>query len=284
LKKKKNKGKRIIIILIIILLVLGLFFLFNTMKDCCIEKEKIQEISPPASFSPPPPVLPSPPPPPPPPPSVVQNPIVRTDNGTDVQQTSIRLRGFLEPHGRGEWWFELGVSASSLRRQGQEVPVSRTQDVDLLVSELSPGTEYFFRLVFRRDGRVFHGNVRSFMTDISPSPPPVLPSPPPPPPPPPSVVQNPIVRTDNGTDVQQTSIRLRGFLEPHGRGEWWFELGVSASSLRRQGQEVPVSRTQDVDLLVSELSPGTEYFFRLVFRRDGRVFHGNVRSFMTDFP
>jgi hypothetical protein len=102
-------------------------------------------------------------------------------------------------------------------------------------------------------------------------------------PPPVVVAEDPLVRTDNATDVYQTSARLRGYVDPRGSGHWWFEFGKSSSSLIRVSGEYYLSNSSDVHWDQTSLEAATEYFYRLVFKRDGKIFNGPTRSLMTDF-
>ncbi len=206
----------------------------------------------------------------------VENPFVRTDNATDVFQTSARLRGYIEPKGSGQRWFQYGTT-ESFGRVTSKVTISSTMPVDAIVTDLQPGTRYHYRVVFERNGIPFYGETRTLVTD------PVQTVEDPLPPPPTEEDINPIVRADNPPSVYSTSATLVGFVDPLGyTGSVWFEWG-EGSSLDKKTNAFSVSYARDVMETITNLKPATKYSFRIVIRINGQDFPSNTRTFTTDF-
>lgn len=117
----------------------------------------------------------------------------------------------------------------------------------------------------------------------APTPAPVPPPAPVPTPPPPQPLSVPIIRTDNVLSVSRNSAVLAGFLDPKcGTVTIWWEYGYG-DFLERKTPEIFVTSSGRREKEVSGLSPGIRYSYRISVRTaDGRIFHGLVRTFMTD--
>ena len=112
------------------------------------------------------------------------------------------------------------------------------------------------------------------------------PEPRPQPQPPAPVAVNPFLRTDNVLRVTSESAYLAGSVDPRGTTPLavWFEYGEGGDLLDRRTTEFLVDSPGDFVWTVFNLRPDKKYFFRVTARGPGeKLFHGEVRSFMTDF-
>ncbi len=224
---------------------------------------------------------PKPEPPPQPKPTVVQEPVLRTDNVPLVTQTSGQLAGFVDPKGEAVVaWFEYG-QGDSLDRRTPEFSVPSPGGFLRTVSGLHPETRYSFRIVARNSAGTFHGKTRTFMTDIVVAIPASQPEPPPQPKP--TVVQEPVLRTDNATNITGNSAHLNGYVDTKGEMlDLWFEWGTG-SSLVNSTFKTYTGSSQSLTRQLTGLVEGTTYHYRIVARdKTGKTYHGGTRSFRTD--
>lgn len=207
-------------------------------------------------------------------PVTVEEPVLRTDNATGITRNSSYLNGFADPKGESMYlWFEWG-STASLGNETSRVYTESSRSFDRKITGLSEDKTYHYRIVARdKEDKKYYGDIRSFRTDVRVSEPQ---------PDPPITVYEPVLRTDNVPRVTSTSADLVGFIDPKGvSGRYWFEYG-EGDSLNKRTSESSLSSQRDIVTNVSGLRSATKYSFRIVVRIDGKIFHGNTRSFMTD--
>jgi hypothetical protein len=202
----------------------------------------------------------------PPPPA----PVVVTTTATDIGERSAVLRGTVNPSGVStQTWFEWGSTpdlgsttpAQSVGSGTAALPVSAA------LTDLTPGTQYYFRAAASSAGGTVRGSTLQFRTGEVPVSPP------------------PVVVTREATDVGERSAVLRGTVNPRGVStQAWFEWGSTpdlgsttpAQSVGSGTNALPVSAA------LAELAPGTLYYFRAAASNAGGTVRGSTLQFRTE--
>ena len=191
-------------------------------------------------------------------------PSVTTSNATEIAPFKAVLNGSVNPNGRPtQFYFEYGKST----RYGSRTVTASAGDgtalrtVAALVTGLSSGTWYHFRIVATSDAGTASGVDRTFRTD-----------------PPPSVT------TGSATNVGSTTVTLNATVNPNGRpANFIFEYGTSRSYGFKTPQASagasngPVAVSTNVGALV----PGTTYHYRAVASSEAGATLGADRTFTT---
>ncbi len=207
-------------------------------------------------------------------------PIIETKEALNIQQTSAVLSGVVNPNGYPTtYYYEYGESASLGSRtpiqtagaSNSSVPVP----VPVSVYDLHATTQYSFRLVAQNQFGAVRTAIRHFAT-----PGPEL-----------SYANFPSVTTNAASDVYGTMATIRGYTEAtNGEGQAWFEYGTDPDSLLTATPPtdiLPVEyyRTTNVSPFftarLTNLVPGTTYYFRAALRRNSRTGYGALMSFRT---
>ena len=175
-------------------------------------------------------------------------PAVATGGADEISISSARVRGSVDPRGRGTVaWFEYGPTAALGNRTAETNAGFGTRATALSsqIGGLQPGTRYYYRAVARSDAGTTAGQTRTFTTSAGP------------------------LAVTGAAQLSGASIVLTGTVDPVGRAtSWWFELGTTTSYgtstvVRSAGSgrgAVAVTET------VAGLAPGAEYHARLVAR------------------
>jgi hypothetical protein len=191
-------------------------------------------------------------------------PEVRTTAASFIGPTAANLGGTVDPNGLATgWWVEWGTSRSYGNRTDTRSAGSGASPVpvSVRVSGLTAGQTYHFRVVAANDVGTTAGADMSFRTD-----------------------QAPWVSTDGADAITTSSARLRGRVDPRGRGTVaWFEYGPTTSLGSRTGDIDAgfARRASTQSASIGGLQPGATYHFRIVARSDAGTTYGRTRSFRT---
>ncbi len=188
----------------------------------------------------------------------VNQPIVTTNNASNINSNTVTLNGYVDPHGSAtSYQFEYGEARTENEKeaQGYEFTIPTTGvklgtkagEVSQTLPGLLPNSEYHFRLRATNDlGVTVYGANRVFTT---------LPGPP--------------VIVKVGTErVQSLSASFGGWLARGGEGtSWHLEYGSSPA----YGKTTEVSTPASIDIgkirilgRLDSLKPNTVYHYRLV--------------------
>jgi len=134
---------------------------------------------------------------------------------------------------------------------------------------LDEDTRYFFRCIARnREGRE-ESRVEDFRTDDRGS----------------SRDDEPEVTTRAVTDITNTSVLLRGEVDPNGEDtDVWFEWSTNRSNLNNDTRVEDVgdgTREVNFDRRISGLKSGTTYYFRAIGENRDGIDRGSILSFRT---
>ncbi len=191
-------------------------------------------------------------------------PTVTTGSASEIGPFKAVLNGTVDPNGRPtDFYFEYGTSTSygSQTQAASAGSGTSAKSVSALVTGLSAGKTYHFRLVATSDAGTSRGSDRTFSTDSPPT-----------------------ATTGNASSIEATSAKLNGSVNPRGRTTtYYFEYGTSTSygSKTPTGDAGAGNSTKSVSATVTGLAPATTYHFRLVATSDAGTSTGSDRSFTT---
>jgi Ca2+-binding RTX toxin-like protein len=181
-----------------------------------------------------------------------------------VGGSSATLNGTVNPGSAAtDWWFEYGTSSSYGSKTGTTAAGSGSANLSVskALSSLAPATTYHYRLVAKNSSATTNGDDGLFTTAAP-----------------------PVVVTSPATAVGPASATLSGAVNPNGESTTWFlEYGTSTS----YGTKTPVTdagsgtTAKDVSAIVSGLTAGKTYHFRLVATSSAGTVHGADATFVT---
>jgi hypothetical protein len=202
---------------------------------------------------------------------VAGTPKAKTTSTSAEHPTETTLTGSIEPEGNPtEYHFEYGSGSlsehsSALTSLGANDFTSHS--VSLPVSGLSPGTEYHFELIVSYGaGQTVSGGPRTFTT-------------------PPAT--EPTASTLAASALRETEATLNGKVNPEGaaEAEYFFEWGAgSGGSYEHTTNAVSLpsdSAEHQASAILTGLTPGSEYHFRLVAKNGLGLVQGKDLTFMV---
>jgi hypothetical protein len=197
-------------------------------------------------------------------------PTVTNEAASEIQQTSAKLNGQVNPNGLDtHYYFEYGPTTS----YGTRIPAGEGMDIGggtstiytwNNVSGLAPGTLYHYRLVASNATGTTYGSDQTFYT-----------------PGPPRAV------TEAATGVKPTEATLNGSVNPNTYAtNYYFQYGPTTSygSIVPTGGAGVGSGTTPVPLsnTITGLAPGSPYHYRIVAENyNGEWGYGEDRTFNT---
>jgi hypothetical protein len=193
-------------------------------------------------------------------------PAVTTQAATSVGQNGATLNGQVNPNGASTtYYFDYGTSAAygSSTTQTSAGSGTTAQAVSAVISGLTPGTTYHYRLVASNSAGTTNGNDMTFTTAAQPP---------------------PTVTTQAATGIGQDGATLNGQVNPNGSATTYhFEYGLTTSygSATTQTSAGSGGTTQTASAVVGGLSADTTYHFRLVASNAGGTSHGSDLTFTT---
>ena len=194
-------------------------------------------------------------------------PTATTNNESNVKATSVTLNARINPEGLATtYYFEYGLTES----YGAKVPVtpeaigSGTSNilVEQLITGLSKGTTYHFRVVAESPAGTVEGIDRTFK------------------------LESPKATTGAATAIKATQATLNGEVDPEGSAtSYYFEYGTTEA----YGTKIPVSPKSvgsgTSSIVVSQTPTGlskiTTYHFRLVAESEVGTTYGVDKTFTT---
>ncbi|MFA6258605.1 MAG: hypothetical protein WCX79_02805, partial [Candidatus Paceibacterota bacterium] len=175
-------------------------------------------------------------------------------------------------------WFEWGTSYSNLNRTtSKDSQGTRRDDFEESISGLSPNTIYYFRAIARNSEGTERGNILSFVTSGSGYITPQVDS---------CAYGNctPSAVTSMASNVTQTSAQINGFatISNNSYSSGYFEYGKTVA-LGLYTQERSIGNVSSVPFseTLSNLSPNTIYYFRMVVKNQYGISRGNILTFRT---
>jgi len=255
----------IITILIVLVILLGIGYFISTRTET--NNLDVTVVTPPATT-----------PPATTPPTPTQQraaPVVSTDNGATVSNSTAVVTGDVNPKGsQTSYWYEYGKTTNLGSKTSAQIVGSSHNVIPATgyITGLTPSTKYYFRLVAKNAVGTTNGNTENFTTHAT-NPPPAA--------------NAPTASTVAATNVDRESATLRGSVNPRSDAtSYWFEYGTTndlgtATSLKSAGSG---ASAQDVSASVSNLTPNTKYFFRINAQNDFGTVNGSILSFTTAGP
>lgn len=176
-----------------------------------------------------------------------------TGEATNLTTTSALLHGVVNTSdSQSSWHFEYGPTATLGQRTPSHPIGSGQSNVSDTVSNLQPGTTYFYRLVVVQGQFPYSvtstGQTRTFTTM-----------------PPPGAVAT----TGDATSVTRHSAILNGVVDSNSNSTYFFQYGRT----RAYGKATPTMAVgaglSAVSSKIKGLKPGTTYYFRLIVYQGG---------------
>ncbi|MEK7555124.1 MAG: hypothetical protein AAB518_04035, partial [Patescibacteria group bacterium] len=197
-------------------------------------------------------------------------PSATTFGASSITQTSAYLQGAVTGNGQNVTaWFEWGTSQALGNAVGNQQISSGSGSTpfSLFLTNLNPGTTYYFRAVAQNSFGVGQGSIFSFTTSggITGS-------------------NLPFVSTNGASFVEPTSAQMNSTVDPrgsltHARFEWGNTPSLGNTTTNRDlgfGYG-----TVQHSYLLTNLFPNTTYYYRVVAQNSFGTIQGNVVSFVT---
>ncbi len=195
-------------------------------------------------------------------------PTVTTESATSVTDSSAALNGTVNPSGSSAtYYFQYGTTTSYGAITSSTSAGSGTSNVSAIepVSGLTCNTTYHYRLVATNSGGTSYGSDKMFTTSSCP-------------------VTKPTVTTESVTWVSDWAAFLNATVNPNGSSTtYYFQYGTTTSygAITSSVSAGSGKSTISVSPLVTELSPGTTYHYRLVAINSGGTSYGSDKTFLT---
>ena len=189
-----------------------------------------------------------------------------TGSATSVTEKTASLTGSVTPNGTPTtYYFDYGTStAYGAQTQTRSAGAGNTSvNVSAPVSGLTPGASYHFRLVATSSSGTTDGTDQTFTTTAAPA---------------------PVVVTGAASSISGKGAILAGSVTPNGTPtSYYFEYGSSTSYGKQTATRNAGAGTaaQDVSALVSGLTSGSGYHFRLVATNASGTTDGSDAAFTT---
>jgi hypothetical protein len=192
-------------------------------------------------------------------------PSATTGSSSGLQPLQATVSGSINPQGLddAEYYFEYGTSTSygSSTSRGNAGPGLNSVGESATITSLKPGTTYHFRIVATSTAGTTPGSDQTFQT--------------------PGPVE---AVTTTATGVQQTEAVLNGTVDPRGYdAKYYFEYGETAAygASTSEGDAGAGPTPEPQKVVVTGLTPGTIYHYRLVSTSGGVVSYGHDVSLST---
>jgi phosphodiesterase/alkaline phosphatase D-like protein len=208
------------------------------------------------------------------PPTPGNAPTTHSTAATNVTRTTANLNGSVDPNGiSSSYWFEYGESSTLGNSTALQSAGSGTasQGVSVSVSNLKPLTKYYFRINAQNQYGTVNGSILTFTTTG------------------PAAPSAASATTKSATGIATSSATVNGSVNPNGvETTYWFEYSTDSllGSLIGSGtSEVSAgagTSNVNVSAHLTNLSPNTRYYFRLVARNSFGTVRGDISSFKTD--
>ncbi|OGZ05050.1 MAG: hypothetical protein A2942_03535 [Candidatus Lloydbacteria bacterium RIFCSPLOWO2_01_FULL_50_20] len=199
-------------------------------------------------------------------------PYMQTFAPTFLTEKSVQLNGRVNPNEMPDTyeWFEWGISGRSdvyetahRRLWGGNSQISTSANL----IGLAPSTQYFYRAVSENGRGKSIGATIYFTTKQLSS----------------LILPIAVIETKDATFVGDTAATIRGYVSPHGNSETktWFEWGTTATMENRTPETGSWGESSLVTAKLTNLMPGTLYYFRAVAENAHGRSYGIRQVFLT---
>lgn len=202
---------------------------------------------------------------------------VSSISATNISEFKGTLNGKLEVNSKATLTQEVGFLFSStettldaLKERGERLTCQLSNDGQFMseLSELTPGTKYYYTAVAQVYDKMFYGEVISFSTE--------------------SIKAT--VTTEPATDISEFKASLNGKLsidsqESFSKSVWFLfsDKSQSLDELKVDGKKIASSLSNDgsFNADVTSLSYNTQYYYVAVAKVQDQEFYGDPQSFKT---
>jgi uncharacterized membrane protein len=203
-----------------------------------------------------------------------ENVEVQTNPATSIDENGAKLNGEVTNGDNIKVWFVLDDNDSTPSCDDKSIDYTISgnyddgEDFSKTVSGLDENTTYYFRACGENsDGDLDEGSIRSFRTDDD------------------AVVNNKELVNLGVCRVSSTGIStatLTSSYASDSRSDIYFEYGTSTSFGSRTSTRSFNAGSGTLSQLVSELSPNTQYYCRVVASNDAGTSRGDIGTFRTN--
>lgn len=205
-------------------------------------------------------------------PMVAEAPAVTTAAKTFPTDTAVTVTGGVIPNGAPtNYWFEYGLlatmgSKTTVQNVGSGFIIIPTPTV---ITGLKANTTYYYQLVAQNQYGIVKGAQYSFKTTVGT---------------PARTGSAPKVFSVAANGVSSTTANINGTIDPNSNEtQYWFEYGTSTklgniSVLTSVGSG---TASKSVSHTITNLQPGTTYYFRVNAQNDFGTVNGKTMSFKT---
>jgi sugar lactone lactonase YvrE len=174
-------------------------------------------------------------------------PTVTTGSATGITETGATLHGTVNPEGsETKYYFEYGTTKSFGSKTAEASAGSGTTNVEVskVLTTLTGGTTYFYRIVATNTGGTSFGAEKTFETTAKPT-----------------------VETKAATSVGETTAKLNGIVNPKGaETKYYFEYGTTEAYGSKTAEASAGSGFTNIEVNkeITGLLRNTTYNFRIV--------------------
>lgn len=203
-------------------------------------------------------------------PPAAQAPVLHADSASNVTPTTAHISGNCsystpKPSSVGIY---LGTSQSSMSRVDSDTINHNKNPFDIWydLSDLTPGTTYYYQLYAVAGEEEITTQVLSFTT--------------------PNQDQPPVIRTKPASNITQTSVRIDGSCSYSGAkpSSVGLYLGTKTTTMPKVDSDTINHNKNPFDIwyTVDNLTPGVQYYYQLYAIVNGEEYTSEVRSFRTE--
>ncbi len=200
-------------------------------------------------------------------------PFAATKAPTFITEKSARLNGAVNPNEMPDTyqWYEWGVVGRAdvvyETRHTQMWSGTQMLDTSADLTGLAPTEQYFFRQIAENSRGKDVGQTTYFTTKALPNPiDPII-----------------IVQTNAPDSINDTSAVLKGYISPHGNttAKYWFQWGATSRLENETNHNGWGTDSGTVQISITALTPGTNYYYRMVGENSQGVVYGATKGFIT---
>ena len=198
-------------------------------------------------------------------------PYVSTNSASSISQNNATVQGSVNPNNSNtNAWFEYGTTQSFGNTAGNQTVGSGTSNISGYLYNLNPNTTYYYRAVAQNSYGTTYGSIMSFTTQSSGY----------------NGVTGsaPYVSTNSASSISQNNATVQGSVNPNNSNtNAWFEYGTTQSFGSTIGYQTVGANNYatNVSGYLSNLSPNTTYYYRVVAQNSYGTTYGSAMSFTT---
>ncbi len=200
-------------------------------------------------------------------------PFATTKAPTYITEKSARLNGAVNPNEMPDTyqWYEWGVvgryDVVYETRHTQMWSGTQMIDTSADIAGLAPSEQYFYRQIAENSRGKDVGQTTYFTTKPLPNPiDPII-----------------IVQTNAPDTINDTSAVLNGYISPHGNttAKYWFQWGAASRLENETSHNGWGTDSGPVQISITGLTPGTNYYYRMIGENSQGVVYGVTKIFST---